>query len=113
MGFLRILRFLVVILVVIPADTGTSSAQDITCRNGEAFRRIQVVIEDKGRGVPCDVILWSTPTDRRSVWRAEFERGFCAEKLQDFVDRLTAARWQCQPTPSPSERWPDGRQPVM
>jgi hypothetical protein len=68
-----------------------------------------VVIENERRGLPCEVILWSAPQDRRRLWRAEFERGFCAEKLKDVVRRLTDAGWRCQPTQAPpSERWPGG-----
>ncbi|MEZ5934818.1 MAG: hypothetical protein R3F54_23360 [Alphaproteobacteria bacterium] len=114
MNLQRIWWSLAAIVQVATAFAGPSHAQDITCRNGETFRRVQVVIANPTRGLPCDVILWSTPDDRRRLWRAEFERGFCTEKLQDFVKRLTDARWRCQPThPPPSERRPAGRQPVM
>lgn len=92
----------------------SAHAQDITCRKGDAFRRVYVVVENVRTGLPCEVILWSTPRDQRRIWRAEYERGFCTEKLRGFVSRLTKNRWLCQPTNMRPARPSTGRpQPVM
>lgn len=101
-------------LVAIAMVSGSVQAEDITCRKDDAFRRIQLVVEDRQRGLPCVVVLWSTPTERRVLWRAEFQREFCTEKLQAIVQPLTDNQWLCQPTkPSSAKHQPAGRQPVM
>lgn len=92
----------------------SAHAQDVTCRKGDAFRRIQVVIENSRTGLPCEVVLWSTPRDQRRIWRAEYERGFCSEKLRGLASRLSKNRWLCQPTDIRPARPSTGRpQPVM
>jgi len=92
----------------------SARAQDVTCRKGDAIRRIHVVVENARRGLPCDVVFWSTPTDQRKLWRAEYERGFCAEKLRALVQRLTDDRWLCQPTDHQPAKSKSARpQPVM
>lgn len=113
MPFRFLLRAAVIGIAAITLSWPTQ-AQDITCVKGDAFRRVQVVIENARRGLPCEVVMWSTPTERRQLWRAEFEHGFCAEKLHVVVTRLTDDQWRClQTDPPPTKRQPAGLQPVM
>ncbi len=94
---------------------GSAKAFDVTCRKGQAVLRIEVVTEDDKRGLPCDVIIWSTPTQQRRLWRAEFEAGFCEAKAQAKVNTLVNDdQWRCHATdpPAPSHGL-TGRHPVM
>ena len=89
-------------------------AQDFTCRKDDASRRLYVVIENAAKGLPCEVMMQSPPAEPQRLWRAEFERGFCAERMRDAVERLTDNQWLCRPTvpentESRQERW----RPVM
>lgn len=90
-------------------------AQDITCRKGEESRRVRVMLDQTGKELPCEVVLWSTPGQPpRSLWRAEFQRGFCADKLHAMVDQLTDDQWRCAPTRSRAVKpKPTGRPPTM
>lgn len=107
--------YLLVGLPISMVSLGSADAFDVTCRQDQAFRRIQVVTENDRDGLPCDVLLWSTPTEKRRLWRAEFEAGFCTAKAAAMVKQLLADnRWQCQPTTPPAPRHGmTGRRPVM
>lgn len=101
-------------LLLIVAVAGSARAQDMTCRKGDVSHRLQLLTVDDERGLPCEVILWPAPTEPRRLWRAEFERGFCAAKLRRKIERLTDDGWQCRPTDSRrSKHRPAGRQPIM
>jgi hypothetical protein len=89
-------------------------AQDVTCQKEDASRRIYVVIENAARGLPCEVIMRSPPAEPQRLWRAEFERGFCAKRLQTIVARLTDNEWRCRPTESVDTKpWQQRWRPVM
>ena len=96
-------------------------AQDVTCRKGEETRRLGVVPDRAGVELPCEVVMWSAPGEPRRLWRAEYQRGFCADKLRSLIDKLTDDQWRCTPSrsplaPAPSppvKAWPAGRPPVM
>ncbi len=96
------------------AWSAPAMAQDVTCRKGEESRRVRVVPDQAGTELPCEVVLWSAPNQPRSLWRAEFQQGFCADKLHALVDKLTDNQWRCAPTRSrPVKPKPKGRSPIM
>jgi len=106
----------IIVVLLVFTIIYAAEAQDMTCRYDDLFRRVQVVTDDDRRGLPCSVLLWSSPATQRTAWRAEFERGFCTEKAKDMVERLIDAGWQCNPTEprrSRSRPRPASKSPVM
>jgi histidine ammonia-lyase len=102
MSFVAFARMTVVGLAAINFSWSQSAhAQDVTCHKNNASRRVHVVIENTDRELPCEVIFWSQSEERRRLWHAEFERGFCTEKLQETVALLTDDQWMCRPTDPP------------
>lgn len=103
-----------IIILLVFTIVNASEAQDMTCRYDDLFRRVQVVTDDDQRGLPCRVLLWSSPATQRTAWRAEFERDFCTDKAQDMVEHLIDAGWQCGRTETRQPRpRPTGKPPVM
>jgi len=108
------LQTAVLCLVIIFSFLSSAQAEDLTCRKGESYRRVQLKIVDISSGLPCEVVASSKPAEQRLLWRAEFERGFCAKKLHELIRSLEAEQWQCRPTDfSTIGRQVAGQQPVM
>lgn len=68
----------------------------VTCEFAELSRRIEVVYSNPGQAVPCEVIYDKSGEGTiETLWRANFQTGYCEEKANGLVEKLSDMGWQC------------------
>ena len=89
--------------------------QNILCRKDKNVDRHFVVeIENLDRGAPCSVVDMTNEKSPKVVWRAQYERDFCSNKIREILGRLTAQGWKCVSVlPPNSQTHSNGLGPVM
>lgn len=81
------------------AVSGATSANPVTCEQGGLTRKIEVVYANPGQAVPCEVIYdKSAEGSIETVWRANFEAGYCEARAQSLVEKLSGLGWICGST---------------
>jgi hypothetical protein len=74
------------------------SVMSYECSLSDMTRR--VVVERSGPGaVPCEVAYYrvdEAPGERRVLWNAVNEAGYCEARAAGFIERLEGWGWQCQ-----------------
>ena len=76
-----------------------AAAQDATaCTAGELERTVEVVYENPGEPVPCEVRYTKSDGVARSLWRAEREGGYCEQQAAGLVQKLSDSGWTCSAT---------------
>lgn len=80
--------------------TGPVAADGTFCTSGALQRSIEVVYENEGEPVPCEVVYDKTTEGERSVpWRARHEAGFCEARARELVEKPEANGWACTDAP--------------
>jgi hypothetical protein len=76
----------------------SSQAQSWTCKNGNNVREIIIQSESPSSPVPCSVIYKKTTEGApdQTLWTAENDAAYCAEKAKAFVDKQTGWGWACE-----------------
>lgn len=83
------------LVVLLPMFASSALADDV-CRQGEQTRTVSIVYSEPGQPVPCEVLYEKQPVgEKRSLWRANNEAGYCESQAQDFVKKLTTMGWSC------------------
>ena len=76
-----------------------AAAQEATiCTAGGLERTVEVVYENPGEPVPCDVRYTKSDGVARSLWRAEREGGYCEQQATGLVQKLSDSGWSCSAT---------------
>jgi len=90
--------FIVFALACIPWSTPIHAAT--ICREGDLIRIVTVVYSDPGSAVPCEV-TYEKPAEGFSMtlWRANDEVGFCEAQAKEFLNKMSALGWHCEPEP--------------
>ena len=79
--------------------SGWASANPVTCLSGDLTRKIEVVYANPGQAVPCEVIYdKSAEGSIETVWRANFEAGYCEARAMSLVEKLSSLGWTCAST---------------
>lgn len=91
----------VALTTVLTVLAGSAAAREDQCvRSDGTTRRVEVAVEDPGRGVPCEVVYWKDseePGVRRVLWSARTDAAFCKRKADELIGKLTAVGWACTP----------------
>ena len=91
-------RLLVLALAVLmPALVAGQSNQTYRCTNADMVRRVEIVYS-AGASVPCEVHYYKdteTPGERRVLWEAANEAGYCEAQTRDFIAQLEGWGWSC------------------
>jgi hypothetical protein len=90
-------------LAFMAAASAALASPDFTCTNAGALRRIMVETEAPDRPLPCAVWRLSHPLGAYAknwqlLWRARNDPAFCAQKVDEYVERWSDAGWQCVAT---------------
>ncbi len=82
----------------LPAEAATR------CEHGDLVRTIEVIYDQPGQAVPCEV-LYDKPDEgeRETPWRAEHEAGFCEARAEDLISRLQSMGWECEAESQPDQ----------
>ncbi len=67
----------------------------VTCSRGDLERSVEVVYENAGEPVPCEVRYAKTSGETSSLWRAEHEEGYCERQAVGLIQKLSDAGWAC------------------
>jgi len=79
--------------------SGAALANPVSCEQGGLIRRIEVVYAEPGLAVPCEVIYdKSAEGSIETVWRSNFEAGYCEARATELIDKLTGKGWLCAST---------------
>jgi len=71
-------------------------AEDVyTCTHYDATRIIEVVYDNPGELVPCEV-KYTKASGVQTLWRAESQVGYCEEKAAAFADKQEGLGWSCE-----------------
>lgn len=83
-----------------PVDTGsTLYSIRYVCTMKELSRRIEVDYLDPPSRIPCAVNYYKdteAPGQRETPWKAEKQEGYCEDKANDFIEKLSNWGWSCQ-----------------
>ena len=76
-----------------------AAAQEVTaCTSGGLERTVEVVYENPGEPVPCEVRYTKSGGVARSLWSAEREGGYCEQQAAGLVQKLADSGWSCEAT---------------
>lgn len=109
--------------LIMTSPAAAAQVGEFQCSNGTSVRRVEVVAENRERGVPCEVVYWKddeAPGVRNVLWSARTDAKFCLQKADDLAERLESGGWRCKlvnstdsaaaadqaPTPAPAPREP-------
>jgi hypothetical protein len=96
--------FIATLLPGLVVAQGTTSYQ---CNFENLQRRIEILTEP-GVTVPCEVHYYKDsemPGEKRVLWTASTEEGYCEAKTMEFVAQLREWGWECAAN-SPAEPAP-------
>lgn len=88
----------ILLLLLSPMAAEAAEKSVVACTSGELVRRVVVEVGDLGTGLPCEVIYWKdkeAPGERRVLWNAQSDSGFCDKQAAGLVDKLATAGWSC------------------
>ncbi len=88
-----------VFVLLLGVAPGMALAQGVTysCSFGDLQRRVQILTEP-GVSVPCEVHYYKdteAPGERRVLWSADRQEGYCESKANEFVAKLEGWGWSC------------------
>ena len=73
------------------------------CTRGKVVREIVIKYKNPVTKVGCEVFYnkkdegaWT----KKRLWFAEYEAGFCQERVDEFIQKLTGWDWNCAPEES-------------
>lgn len=77
-----------------------SSPGSYTCRHpqNDFTREVKVNYENSESKVPCNVTYSKNseqPGEVATLWTASNEEGYCEQKAQEFVEKLSGWGWNC------------------
>ncbi|HEY7672804.1 MAG TPA: hypothetical protein VIC71_11345 [Gammaproteobacteria bacterium] len=85
----------------LPVIAFAQSSDTYQCTMAGLTRRVEIAREG-GSSVPCEVLYFKdseAPGERRVLWSATNEAGYCESQAQGFVEKLEGLGWECQATP--------------
>ena len=68
----------------------------VVCTHGGLERSVEVVYDNPGKPVPCEVRYAKSDGAVTSPWRAEREEGYCERQAVGLIQKLSDAGWSCQ-----------------
>jgi hypothetical protein len=74
----------------------TASHRIFTCTKQSAIRTLKIQYPN-GTPLPCLVVYDKSQEggDARILWQATTEEGFCEDKAEAFVNKLSSWGWSC------------------
>ena len=88
--------FCLVTLAMVP---DAFAQQDLTCHKiNSAARQYSIVFENAETSLPCSVIDKTNWQNPKVLWRAEYDRTYCRDKVRELIKRLKAQGWACTAT---------------
>jgi len=92
-------RHLWVCILTALIASGAASANPVSCEQDGVIRRIEVVYAEPGQAVPCEVVYdKSAEGSIETVWRSNFEAGYCEARATELIDKLSGMGWLCAST---------------
>ena len=76
------------------ATTSDSGNLTSTCTNGDQVRVITVVYDNDATDTVCEV-TYEKSTGVQTLWTANSDRDYCAEKAAAFVQKQEGWGWSC------------------
>ncbi len=86
-----------ILVVGLPILSYAQDRDRYRCTKGDLTRRVEIITAT-GVTVPCEVHYYKdieSPGERRVLWRAANEEGYCEARAADFVERLATTGWNC------------------
>jgi hypothetical protein len=80
--------------VIIIGAGNVYADETIICTDGQQERMISIIYQDQDAKVPCDV-EYTKDGQTETLWHAENEFGYCEEKAEEFIQKLTEWGWRC------------------
>ena len=81
--------------LVVSFHAGQAGAQEYVCTSGDLQRTVQVAYESAGAALPCEVLYAKSGGEAQSLWRAEYEEGYCERQAVGLIQKLSDAGWSC------------------
>ena len=70
------------------------------CRHNDDLRTIEVLYLQRESPVPCEVRYtkdeWGKDKVSETLWKANYEVGFCEDEARKFVEKQEGWGWRCQ-----------------
>ena len=102
----KIFPFLIIVSFMFPGFLADAVGQEsirqgdkTLCKIGNIMRRVEIQYYEQEKAVPCEVHYYKDteePGTDRVLWRAEYETGFCENKMTAFVGKLSGLGWYCE-----------------
>lgn len=76
---------------------GTAAAEEaprFVCTSGDNERVIEVVYNNPDESLPCEV-RYHKDGNEETLWRAQYEEGFCEQQAKEFVSDQEDWGWEC------------------
>lgn len=93
-----------IFIVAAALQSGIAAAQPDTSLTNRTFTcaqqsatRIVKIVYSQGTALPCQVVYDKTQEggDAQILWQAATEEGYCEDKAETFVQKLTDWGWAC------------------
>jgi hypothetical protein len=103
----------VLLAVMLPGLSFAQGSSNYLCTHGDLQRRVEILYET-GMTFPCEVHYYKdteAPGEPQVLWRAMQQAGYCEQKTEDFIAKLTGLGWSCgsndaaieNPEPEPAD----------
>jgi hypothetical protein len=96
--------FIVASLVVLQVNIAAAQTESespltdriFTCTNQSVSRTVKIQYPD-GTALPCRVVYDKSQegSEVQNLWQATTEEGYCEDKAETFVNKLTDWGWSC------------------
>lgn len=107
----------ILVAMMLPGFSLAQGQHNYRCTQGDLVRRVEIFYET-GVRVPCEVHYYKdteAPGERQVLWRALNQEGYCEEKTEEFITKLSGWGWNCTQAVTPeaeampeSEAMPEG-----
>ena len=82
-----------ILVVVSPAIAG-----EYQCRQKDSAVRIAIEVKKRGHTLPCEVIAEDDRGERAVLYKAQYDRDYCPDRLEQTRAKLENEGWSCEKT---------------
>ncbi|MGI9493435.1 MAG: hypothetical protein ACR2QF_13645 [Geminicoccaceae bacterium] len=95
---LKLIRAAILALGPIFVLVSPAIAGEYQCRQKDSAIRIAIEVKKKGHTLPCEVIAEDDRGERAILYKAQYDRDYCPERLEQTRAKLEDEDWTCQKT---------------
>ncbi|MGI9433523.1 MAG: hypothetical protein ACR2Q4_01625 [Geminicoccaceae bacterium] len=93
---LSYLRIFGVAGLAVMLNTVPAAAVEYQCQLGDSFIRLAVEVGKEGHTLPCEVIAEDDKGERVTLFRAQYDRNYCPQRIENRRAEIEEKGWTCR-----------------